>query len=372
MRVGVVRSHRPGRWRHAPVARRAGLPRRRAPLLRLGPVGRPHAAVERRRGRRRGRGAPPTSPASTSRCSRRASTASRELAPTVAAAGAIVIDNSSAWRMDPDVPLVVSEVNAARARRIPEGHRRQPELHDDGRHAGAQAAARRGRPAPPRRQHLPGGVGRRARRCRRARRAGAQGRSTGPPSSPSTAAPSTSPAPQKFAEPDRLQRDPARRLARRRRLGETDEEQKLRNESRKILEHPRPRGVGHLRAGAGVHRALAVDQRRVRPADRRRARPPSCSAGAPGVRADDMPDAARGGRHRPVLRRSHPARPDGRPTAAAWRCSCRATTCARAPRSTPSRSPSSSPPSADRSPRLACAGAPPRCVDHVKRQEWRR
>jgi aspartate-semialdehyde dehydrogenase len=36
---------------------------------------------------------------------------SRELAPRVAAAGAIVVDNSSAWRMDPDVPLVVSEVN---------------------------------------------------------------------------------------------------------------------------------------------------------------------------------------------------------------------------------------------------------------------
>ncbi len=36
---------------------------------------------------------------------------SRELAPRFAGAGAIVIDNSSAWRMDPDVPLVVSEVN---------------------------------------------------------------------------------------------------------------------------------------------------------------------------------------------------------------------------------------------------------------------
>ena len=36
---------------------------------------------------------------------------SRELAPRYAAAGAVVVDNSSAWRMDPDVPLVVSEVN---------------------------------------------------------------------------------------------------------------------------------------------------------------------------------------------------------------------------------------------------------------------
>jgi aspartate-semialdehyde dehydrogenase len=36
---------------------------------------------------------------------------SRELAPKFAAAGVMVIDNSSAWRMDPDVPLIVSEVN---------------------------------------------------------------------------------------------------------------------------------------------------------------------------------------------------------------------------------------------------------------------
>ncbi|MEJ5255339.1 MAG: aspartate-semialdehyde dehydrogenase [Acidimicrobiales bacterium] len=44
---------------------------------------------------------------------------SRELAPRVAEAGAIVIDNSSAWRMDPDVPLVVPEVNAHALDSIP-------------------------------------------------------------------------------------------------------------------------------------------------------------------------------------------------------------------------------------------------------------
>jgi len=37
--------------------------------------------------------------------------ASREYAPRFAAAGAVVVDNSSAWRMDPQVPLIVSEVN---------------------------------------------------------------------------------------------------------------------------------------------------------------------------------------------------------------------------------------------------------------------
>ena len=46
---------------------------------------------------------------------------SKALAPKVAAAGAIVIDNSSAWRSDPDVPLVVAEVNAAALCAIPKG-----------------------------------------------------------------------------------------------------------------------------------------------------------------------------------------------------------------------------------------------------------
>ncbi|QXJ22427.1 aspartate-semialdehyde dehydrogenase [Actinomadura graeca] len=48
-------------------------------------------------------------------------TSSKELAPKVAAAGAVVIDNSSAWRMDPDVPLVVSEVNPHAAAARPKG-----------------------------------------------------------------------------------------------------------------------------------------------------------------------------------------------------------------------------------------------------------
>jgi aspartate-semialdehyde dehydrogenase len=48
-------------------------------------------------------------------------TVSRALAPKVAAAGAVVVDNSSAWRMDPDVPLVVSEVNPHALSSIPKG-----------------------------------------------------------------------------------------------------------------------------------------------------------------------------------------------------------------------------------------------------------
>src|SRR5271167_2777296 len=46
---------------------------------------------------------------------------SREYGPIAAAAGAVVIDNSSAWRMDPAVPLVVPEVNMGAAANRPKG-----------------------------------------------------------------------------------------------------------------------------------------------------------------------------------------------------------------------------------------------------------
>ncbi|WP_454137565.1 aspartate-semialdehyde dehydrogenase [Microbacterium paulum] len=48
-------------------------------------------------------------------------TGSRAHAPRFAEAGAVVIDNSSAWRMDPEVPLVVSEVNPHAALNPPKG-----------------------------------------------------------------------------------------------------------------------------------------------------------------------------------------------------------------------------------------------------------
>jgi aspartate-semialdehyde dehydrogenase len=46
---------------------------------------------------------------------------SREYSPIAARQGAIVVDNSSAWRMDPEVPLVVPEVNADELRNIKKG-----------------------------------------------------------------------------------------------------------------------------------------------------------------------------------------------------------------------------------------------------------
>jgi aspartate-semialdehyde dehydrogenase len=48
-------------------------------------------------------------------------TVSREYGPVAAKSGAVVIDNSSAWRMDSEVPLVVPEVNMGAAQRRPKG-----------------------------------------------------------------------------------------------------------------------------------------------------------------------------------------------------------------------------------------------------------
>jgi aspartate-semialdehyde dehydrogenase len=49
------------------------------------------------------------------------SSVSREWSPIAARAGAVVVDNSSAWRMDPQVPLVVPEVNPDALRDTPKG-----------------------------------------------------------------------------------------------------------------------------------------------------------------------------------------------------------------------------------------------------------
>ena len=71
------------------------------------------------------------------------SEASKVYAPKAAAAGCTVIDNSSLYRMDPDVPLIVPEVNAARDRRLSQQeHHRQPQLLDRADGGGAEAAAR--------------------------------------------------------------------------------------------------------------------------------------------------------------------------------------------------------------------------------------
>ena len=69
-------------------------------------------------------------------------TVSKEWSPRIGAQGCVVIDNSSAWRMDPDVPLIVPEVNAdAMAGFTQEEHHRQSELLDRAARRRAEAAA---------------------------------------------------------------------------------------------------------------------------------------------------------------------------------------------------------------------------------------
>ena len=84
------------------------------------------------------------STASTSRCSAPARTSRGSSRPQAAARGATVIDNSSAWRMEPDRPARRQPGEPGRPRG-PRGHHRQPQLLDDAARARAHGAARRGR-----------------------------------------------------------------------------------------------------------------------------------------------------------------------------------------------------------------------------------
>ena len=146
MRVGVVGATGQVGGGHARPPRRAGLPVDEIRFFASARSAGTTLPVEGRRDRRRRRRDRRSGGLDIALFSAGA-TVSRALAPKFAAAGATVIDNSSAFRMDPEVPLIVAEVNGA-DRRTAQGDHRQPELHDDGVHAGPQAAARRGRPRP--------------------------------------------------------------------------------------------------------------------------------------------------------------------------------------------------------------------------------
>ena len=160
-----------------------------------------------------------------------------ECAPAAAAAGAKVVDNSAAFRMDPDVPLVVAEINPEDLRSMPQGHRLVPQLHDDGAGHGPGAAAPRRRARAHGRVDVPVGVGSRCRRHARARRAVDEGRG---PSRPAAArrrdrrgdrARATSGTGRSPATSSRWRARCGRRATRPRRW-------KLVNESRKILHAP--------------------------------------------------------------------------------------------------------------------------------------
>jgi len=160
---------------------------------------------------------------------------SRQLAPRVADTGAIVVDNSSAWRMDPDVPLVVPEVNAHALDRIPKGIVANPNcttmvampvlkpLH--------LAAGLRSMVVTSYQAVSGAGLAGTAELDEQVRKVGERA-----PSLTLSGAAVEFPAPEVFAEPIAYNVVPLAGSLVDDGLGETDEEQKLRNESRKILE----------------------------------------------------------------------------------------------------------------------------------------
>ena len=192
---------------------------------------------------------------------------SKALAPKAAAAGAVVIDNSSAWRMDPQVPLVVSEVNPEALADLPKGIVANPNcttmaampvlkpLHAEAglkrltvsTYQAVSGGGLEGIDVLARQLDHVGG------KARELAVGGARCAATGG---------------GKVGGADGAQCRAAQLRLRRRRLYR-GRDQAARREPQDP-EHSRPAGLGHLRPGAGVHRAFAVDQRRIRaPAQRR-------------------------------------------------------------------------------------------------------
>ena len=214
-------------------------------------------------------------------------TSSRELAPKFAAAGAMVIDNSSAWRMDPDVPLIVSEVNPAEVANARKGIIANPNcttmaampvlkpLHDEAGLVRMIAATY---------QAVSGGglagvdeLDKQAREVvGEARGLAYDGEAV------------TFPAPTKFAKPIAFNVLPyAGKYVDDDSL-ETDEEQKLRNESRKILAIPHLRVSGTcVRVPVYTGHSLSINAEFERPITVARAK--EVLAAAPGVVLMDVP-----------------------------------------------------------------------------------
>lgn len=241
-------------------------------------------------------------------------TMSRVQAPRFAAAGAVVVDNSSAWRKDPEVPLVVSEVNFKRdAGKRPKGIIANPNcttmaampvlrpLHEE---AGLtrlivssyQAVSGSGL----------AGVEELASQTRAvvdgAERLVHDGSAL------------TFPAPVKYVAPIAFNVIPLAGSLVDDGSGETDEDQKLRNESRKILGIPELLVSGTcVRVPVFTGHSLSINAEFAQPLSVERAK--ELLAGAPGVKLVDVPTplAAAGVDESLVGRiRQDPGVPEGR------------------------------------------------------------
>jgi aspartate-semialdehyde dehydrogenase len=170
---------------------------------------------------------------------------SKEWAPRVAAAGATVVDNSSAWRKDPQVPLVVAEVNPGDLDDIPKGIVANPNcttmaampvlkpLHDLAGLVRLHVASY---------QAVSGSGGRGLTELDSQLRAGYA--SGDPRDLARDGGALTLPSPQVYAVPIGFNVVPLAGALVDDDSGETDEEQKLRNESRRILHIPELRVSG--------------------------------------------------------------------------------------------------------------------------------
>jgi aspartate-semialdehyde dehydrogenase len=214
---------------------------------------------------------------------------SKAQAPRFAAAGAVVIDNSSAWRMDPEVPLVVSEVNPEAVRDARKGIIANPNcttmaampvlkvLHDE---AGLE------RLIVSTYQAVSGsGLAGATELDEQVR--GAVEQDTVALVHDGGAV--TFPEPRKYVKPIAFNVVPLAGNLVDDGSHETDEEQKLRNESRKILGIPQLRVSGTcVRVPVFTGHSLSVNAEFARPLTVERAR--ELLDGAPGVELADVPN----------------------------------------------------------------------------------
>jgi aspartate-semialdehyde dehydrogenase len=213
------------------------------------------------------------------------------LAPRVAEAGAVVIDNSSAWRMDPEVPLVVAEVNPHAAAVRPKGIIANPNcttmaampilrpLHAEAGLLSLVVATY---------QAVSGaglaGVAELDEQVRKVAEHAAGLTFDG--------GAVDFPAPRLFAQPIAFNVLPLAGSIVDDGSAETDEEQKLRNESRKILEIPDLKVSGTcVRVPVFTGHSLQVNARFARPLSPRRAA--ELLADAPGVALSEVPTPLR-------------------------------------------------------------------------------
>ena len=213
---------------------------------------------------------------------------SRILAPRFAAAGVTVVDNSSAWRMDPDVPLVVSEVNPGAISEARKGIIANPNcttmaampvlkpLHDDAELVRLVVSSY---------QAVSGSGIAGVEELSSQILAGADKATALVHDGASVAFPE----PQKYVKPIAFNVIPlAGSLVADGSL-ETDEEQKLRNESRKILDIPSLRVSGTcVRVPVFTGHSLSINAEFARPLSVERVH--ELLASAPGVEVVDVPN----------------------------------------------------------------------------------